>query len=147
HHLAAHQRERGVAAVADDRVEILDQLFAALAGIDAAALQQHRPVEAMPAAEYRAARRQVRREDRRPGAFAGLLGGLAAVLLGRIGHPRIWIVLWKIDTDADDFFEQRPIRKRRLHETVLAVGVVHDRGRPAEDFLEYPEVNRRLVVR
>ena len=56
HQLHAHEHERRVAAVLHVAAEVLDQLLAALAGIDAAAVERERAVQAMPAAEHRAAR-------------------------------------------------------------------------------------------
>ena len=55
HQLDAHQRQRRVAALLDVAAEVLDQLLAALARIDAAAVQRDRSVQAMAAPEDGAA--------------------------------------------------------------------------------------------
>ena len=55
HQLDAHQHERRVAAFLDVVLEVFEQLFAALARIDAAAVERERPVDAMAAAEARRA--------------------------------------------------------------------------------------------
>ena len=54
HQLDAHQRERRVAAFLHVAAEVLDQLFAALAGVDAAAVERDRAVQPMAAPEHRA---------------------------------------------------------------------------------------------
>src|SRR5436189_132171 len=89
HHLDAHQRQRRIATFADVGVEVLDQLLTAFAGIDAAAIEQHRAVKAMTAAEHRAAGSQVRGKDRRAGALAALFRAVTALLVRRLGHARI----------------------------------------------------------
>ena len=59
----------------------------------------------------------------------------------------VQLVLWDVDTDADDFLQQRPVHKLRVHERALAFGVVEDRRRPAEHVLEDFQPDGRLVVR
>ena len=60
HQLVAHQDQRRVTAVGDVTAEIFDELFASLAGIDAAAVQREGSVDTMAALEARTARRYVR---------------------------------------------------------------------------------------
>ena len=65
HQLDAHQHQRRVAAFLHVGAEVLDQLLAALAGIDAAAVERERAVQPVAAAEDGAAVREVRPEARR----------------------------------------------------------------------------------
>ena len=51
HQFDAHERQRGLAAVAGVGAEVLDELLAAFARIDAAAVERDGPVETMASAE------------------------------------------------------------------------------------------------
>ena len=104
HQLDAHQHQRRVAAVLHVAAEVLDQLLAALARIDAPAVERDRAVQAMAAAEHR-------RRDR-PGAGGSSATLVAAARFGRfsassprLGGPvslaRVRLRLRQIDAAAD----------------------------------------------
>ena len=62
HELGAHEHERRVAAFADVRLEVLEQFLAALAGIDAPAVEHERVVHPLAAAERVGGAFEVRRQ-------------------------------------------------------------------------------------
>ena len=62
HQLQPHEDQRRVTTGGDVGAEVFDQLFAALARIDASAVQRERSVNAMAALEARPPRRNVRRK-------------------------------------------------------------------------------------
>jgi hypothetical protein len=62
HRRGAHEQERRIAAFVHVRLEVLEQLLAALAGIDASAVQQERIVNAMAPAKRVGRTFEMRRE-------------------------------------------------------------------------------------
>ena len=89
HQLDAHQRQRRVAALLHVAAEVFDQLLAALAGVDAAAVERERPVQAMAAPE-----RAPRAADATGIAAAARLSpscsvGAVVSASGVGGHPRM----------------------------------------------------------
>src|SRR6185295_106567 len=83
HQLDAHQHERGVATLFDVLAEILNQLFASLARVDPAAVEQHRAVEPVSSAKDGTAREEMRWEFPRWSVFLG--SGLCRVGVLRLG--------------------------------------------------------------
>src|SRR5262249_58469916 len=131
--LPPQQRERRVAPLLHIFAEILDQLFAPLAGIEAAAVEHDWTVQAVAPPEHRAAREQMRRKLTRlrflVGRSAVACGWRTVVVRGTLRHPRIGLLLRQVDADADDFLEQRPLHETRPDELPLALGEITERGR------------------
>src|SRR5580765_6470282 len=61
-------------------------------------------------------------------------------------HPWVGLLLRDVDPDAGQFFEQRSIRKLTLHELLFALREIAERGDTAEQFLEYLQLDGRLIV-
>src|SRR5262249_62074820 len=105
--LPPQQRERRVAPLLHIFAEILDQLFAPLAGIDAAAVEHDWTVQAVAPPEHRAAREQMRRKLTRlrflVGRSAVACGWRTVVVRGTLRHPRIGLLLRQGGADRDDF--------------------------------------------
>ena len=93
HQLDSHQRQNGVAPIGGVGAEVLDELLAALARIDAPAVQQERFVESMPATKRSGVRAQ------------GIVLGLGVLVGMRIAGGRE--LRGKIDAAADRLFRRR----------------------------------------
>src|SRR5262249_56230323 len=123
--LPPQQRERRVAPLLHIFAEILDQLFAPLAGIDAAAVEHDWTVQAVAPPEHRAAREQMRRKLTRlrflVGRSAVACGWRTVVVRGTLRHPRIGLLLRQVDADADDFLDHPPPPPTPLHQLPLAL--------------------------
>src|SRR5205814_4959452 len=127
----------GIAAVLHVLAEVLNQLLAALAGIDPAAVEDDRTVQAMAAPEHGPAGEQVRREFTRGRLLvrrALRRRGLRRFVLGRtLRHARVRLLLRQIDADADGLFEERQLAEVRVHEPPVALGEGTERRRLLAD--------------
>jgi len=141
HELHAHQHQRRVAAIVQEVLEVLEQFLAALARIDAAAVEQKRAVHAMAPAEVVRRAFEVRRER-----FAR---GLRCHHGRRAGVFVVHAVsgLRQFDATADDVFDERAETELRVDHAAFRIGVPDDAGRTGEDAFVDLETDRRLVVR
>ena len=131
HQLHAHQHERRVAAVLDVGAEVLDQLLAALARIDAAAVEHERPVQAMAAAEHRAAAARGAAGSWADSSAARRVA-VVVIVLGRVAIlARRSCACGRSTPQPTVSSSTRADREVRRQEAALDLGVVGDAGRRA----------------
>ena len=137
HHLDAHQDEGRVAVGRGIAVEVRQHFLAAVVGLDAAAVQRKRSVEAMAAAEGNAPAGQVLGRFRLVGraAFVVLLDVVGRILL----VARIRLLRGRLDADADDLVGAVKDAQEPARQAAFGGGGVADRPHRAQHFAPQAE--------
>ena len=151
HQLEPHQHQRGVTVRLGVAVEVIEQLLAALPGVDPSAVERERAIQTVTSPEHGATGGQ-RRAERVVVVgcillrLVSLLGSVCRVC--RLARRQVVQARGReLDAAAHRLLDRRADREQLPEKPTLDVGVVGDPGREREHLPVETESDRRLVVR